>query len=122
MKLPETEELSINGKEISCVEIRTTEVRRSAPTIKIKNSLMYKDRFYLPLKTWANIKFGIHAHDAYFYTDRDTKKRELRILIDYPNTLSIKGICKLQDYNDVEIHSGLDPEYQNPFIVIVIKD
>lgn len=116
MILPETMELSINGKEISCVEIKTTEVRRSAPTI------MYKDRYYLPLTTWANIKFDVHAHEAYFYTDRDSKKRELRILIDYPNTLSIEGICKLQDYNDVVIHSGLDPEYQNPFIVIVIQD
>lgn len=117
MRLPETVELSINGKEISCVEIKTTEVRRSAPTI------MYKDRYYLPLTAWANIKFGIHAREAYFYTDRDTNKRELRILIDYPNTLSIEGICKLQAYYiDVVIHSGLDPEYQNPFIAIVIQD
>lgn len=116
MKLPETEELSINGKEISCVEIRTTEVRRSAPTI------MYKDRYYITLTTWANIKFGIHASAAYFYTDRDTNKRELRILIDYPNTVSMEGICKLQDYNDVVISSELDPEYQNPFIVIKIRD
>ena len=116
MKLPETVELSINGKKISCVEIKTTEVRRSAPTI------MYKDRFYLPLTTWANIKFSVHASDAYFYTDKVTKKRELRIILDYPNTLSIEGIYKLQYYNDVTISSGLEPEYENPFIVIKIYD
>ena len=116
MILPETTELLLNGKKVDCVEIKAKEVRRSAPTI------MYKDRYYLPLTTWANIKFNVHASAAYFYTDRDTNKRELRIVIDYPNTLSMEGICKLQDYNDVVIHSDLDPEYQNPFIVIVIQD
>lgn len=116
MILPETTELLLNGKKVNCVEIKAKEVRRSAPTI------LYKDRYYITLTTWTNIKFGIHASAAYFYTDRDTNKRELRILIDYPNTLSMEGICKLQDYNDVVIHSGLDAEYQNPFIAIVIQD
>lgn len=124
MILPKTTKLLLNGKKVDCVEIKAKEERRSAPTIlyKVGKSGLDTNRYYITLTTWANIKFGIHAHDAYFYTDRDTKKRELRILIDYPNTLSIEGICKLQDYNDVEIHSGLDPEYQNPFIAIVIKD
>lgn len=116
MKLPETVELQINGKEISCVEIKTTEVRRSAPTI------MYKDRYYLPLTTWANIKFSVHASDAYFYTDRNTKKRKLRVIINHPNSIPIEGLYKLQDYNEVVIESGLDPEYENPFIVIKISD
>lgn len=128
MKLPETVELSINGKEISCVEIKTTEVRRSAPTIlpillrENKFCFMYKDRFYLPLTTWANIKFNVHASDAYFYTDRDTKKRELRVIIDHPNGIPKEGLNKLQDYNEVVIESGLEPEYENPFIVIKICD
>lgn len=116
MILPETTELLLNGKKVDCVEIKAKEVRRSAPTI------LYKDRYYITLTTWTNIKFGIHASAAYFHTDRDTNKRELRILIDYPNTLSMEGICKLQDYNDVVINSGLDVEYQNPFIAIVIQD
>lgn len=116
MKLPETVELAINGKEISCVEIKTTEVRRSVPTI------MYKDRFYLPLETWANIKFSVHTSHVYFYTDRDTKKRELRVIIDHPNGIPTDGLYKLQDYNQVVIESGLEPEYENPFIVIKISD